>query len=389
MYYSVLGETGIHRHEAGEWGFCPPSEHAGIWSAWQAIESFYLSAKERIQTLDSLYSHLESPPYGIKRGAIPVLIAAVLAYHFDDVSFYKDGTFIPVLSSEHFELLVKDPSRYGVKYVEVAGLRAEVFRELESVLRSPNEKVRSQVRNATMLSVVKPLFQFVRRLPAYTLKTKRLGSEAQAVLRMLLQAQEPDDLLFKALPEAFGLPAIEADTTDDGTTAKALRKKLVQTLQEIQNAYEKLLSECQVLLHSAFGVRSQDKLREDLQVRASGLIDQCIDPLLRRFTLAAVEESTSDCEWLEALVMIVADKPTESWTDEDVAAFEIKLSDLARRFKNLEALRAEVTASKHGGFEASRVTITRSDGQEVHRMVWLDNQQKDRIESLVEDFLEH
>jgi hypothetical protein len=387
MYFSVLEDTGIHRQEAGEWNFYPPHEDSGTWVIWQAIEAFCLKAKDKVQTLDLLYRQLEAPPYGVKHGTIPVLTAAVLSYHFDDVSFYKDSTFLPVLSSEHFELLVKDPSRYGVKHVEVAGLRAQVFRELESVLRGAKTSATSKVRNLTLLSVVKPLFQFIRRLPAYTIKTTRLSSEAQAVLRSLRQAQEPDDLIFKTLPEACGLPAIVNSESDDGTVARTLRKKLVQALQEIQNAYEMLLSECQTLLHSAFGVRSEEKLREDLQVRARQLVDQCIDPLLRRFTLAAVEESTSEQEWLEALVMIVADKPAESWTDEDVTAFEMKLSDLSRRFKNLEALRSEVAASKQGGFEARRVTITRSGGQEIHRMVWFDDEQKDRVECLVEDFL--
>jgi hypothetical protein len=59
---------------------------------------------------------------------------------------------------------------------------------------------------------------------------------------------------------------------------------------------------------------------------------------LRSFTQAAVDEEKTDGEWLAALVMIIADKPAESWTDENVTGFEIKLSDLARRFKNLEAL---------------------------------------------------
>ncbi len=387
MYFSVLGETGIHQWDGEEWSFQPPHEDAGVQTVWQAIEAFCLEAKQQIHTLDQLYCRLEAPPYGVKRGVIPVLLVAVLAYHFDDVSIYKDGTFIPVLSSEHFELLVKDPARYGVKYVEVAGLRAQVFRELESVLRGATAKKQPQVRNTTLLSVVKPLFQFVRRLPAYTLKTRRLSPPAQAVLQTLMHAQEPDELVFQSLPVACGLPPITHDQTEDGATAKKLRKKLVQALQEIQNAYETLLSECQSLLHSAFGVRSQEKLREDLRVRSHHLVDQCIDPLLRRFTLAAIEESTSDREWVEALVMIVADKPAESWSDEDVTAFELKLSDLARRFQNLEALRTEVTASKQGGFEARRVTITRSDGQEVHRMVWLDDQKHDRMESLVQEFL--
>jgi len=35
---------------------------------------------------------------------------------------------------------------------------------------------------------------------------------------------------------------------------------------------------------------------------------------------AASDESNLDSQWLEALVMIVADKPAESWTDDDAFA---------------------------------------------------------------------
>ena len=100
-----------------------------------------------------------------------------------------------------------------------------------------------------------------------------------------------------------------------------------------------------------------------------------------------MDEIKTDAEWLEALVMIVADKPAESWTDEDVTRFEIQLADLTRRFKNLEALRAEV-AAKGGGFEARRITVTRQDGQEINQIVGIDRDCQEQIEELVEKVLE-
>jgi hypothetical protein len=247
MYFSVLGETGIHRAVEGDWGFYPPLEKSGVLSIWQAIDDFCISASEKQQTLDNLYQRLEAPPYGVKRGAIPVLLAAVLLYHVDDIGVYKEGTFVPVLGAEHFELLVKDPSRFAVKYFEVVGLRSQVFKELEAILRSPNATIPAGVRNATLLTVVRPLFQFVKKLPAYTKKTKHLSAEALSVLQILQQAPEPDELLFTALPKACGLAPIGTDEGDDGTTAKTLRKKLVSALREIQTAYDELLSKFDTL----------------------------------------------------------------------------------------------------------------------------------------------
>jgi hypothetical protein len=387
MYYSLLEETGIHRQEEGYWDFYPPSEDSGIYSLWEAVENFCLEATDKTQSFDLLYHRLAAPPYGVKQGAIPVILAAVLLYHADDLGLYHDGTFIPVLGTEHFELLVKYPQRFAVKYFAVVGLRAEVFKELEAILRNPQLKRLGKVRNATLLTVVTPLYQFVKKLPRYTQQTQRLEEESRAILRALQTTIEPDELLFKALPQACNLPPIGMESGDDGLTAKTLRTKLVHALREIHTAYDNLLSDCQKLLYEAFGVRSKEtKLREDLRVRANYLAGKCIESLLKRFTQAASDETASDTQWLEALVMIIADKPAESWTDEDVTLFEVKLADLVRRFKNLEAVQKEV-AAKGEGFEARRITMTRPDGEEIHQMVWVDHSRESQVEELVNKIL--
>ncbi len=387
IYHSLLGQTGIHREEDGYWEFYPPEERSGVQTLWQAVDEFCLAAKNKSQTLDRLYENLALPPYGIKRGTIPIILAAVLLYRVDELGVYQDGTFIPILGIEHFELLLKDPSRFAVKYFEVVGLRSQVFKELEAILRNPKAKKSGKLRNATLLTVVTPLYQFVSKLPKYTKQTNKLSEEAIAVLQALQQTVEPDELLFTSLPLACGLPAIGTERADDGTTAKNLRLKLVQILRELHTAYDSLLSDCQSLLHDAFGVRrGEPKLREDLRVRANYLVGKCVEPALRRFTKAAIDETAEDKEWLEALVMVVADKPAESWTDKDVTRFEIELADLVRRFQNLEALQKEATA-KGEGFEARRITVTHADGQETHRLVWVDREQETQVDKLVEKVL--
>jgi len=392
MYYSVLESTGIHRQQE-EWDFYPPDPKSGVATVWQAIARFCLSAKDQPQSIQRLFYQLANPPYGVKQGVVPVLLAALLLYYTDEVSVYKDGTFIPMLGSEHFELLVKDPARFAVKHIEVAGLRSQVFRELEAILRTSPVKGRAGSRNLTILSVVKPLVQFVRKLPAYTLKSKRISSEAQAVIQTLQQTQEPDKLLFFTLPQACGLEPIQIEPLDahqsdretDTTTARIFREQLVQVLREINSAYDTLLTECETLLYGAFGLRSdRHQIRLDLQFRAKYLLGNCLEASLNRFVRAAADETVSDRTWLESLLMIVADKPAEVWIDKDVTAFELNLSDLARRFKNLEALQKEVAAGSRGGFEVRRLTVTRPDGSEIHRMVWVDQEQQQQIDPLIE-----
>lgn|GEM_PF-84387 len=426
MYYSVLQQTGIHRQEQGEWGFYPPlpsspqppspqgeggvspasgsprplGEGLGVRASggrtnldpiWKAIANFCLEATDAPQSLGRLYRRLAEPPYGMKSGAIPVLLAAVLLYYADEVSVYKDGTFVPVLGAEHFELLVKDPDRFSVKHIEVTGVRSQVFRELEEILRGGVGKPRDRTgtRNLTVLSVVKPLIQFVRKLPNYTLKTRRISESSRAVLQTLRYTQEPDELLFKALPQACGMEPIVVAAEDDGAIARTFRERLVEALREINAAYDTLLNDCRDLLYSAFGVQSdRTQLRQDLQFRASRLLGSCVESSLNRFARAAADEAAPDRQWLEAVVMVIGDKPAESWTDEDVTRFELNLSDLSRRFKNLEALQASVKAQGQGGFVTRRLTVTRPDGTEVNRMVWAHDEHQAKVDPAIDAFFQ-
>jgi hypothetical protein len=408
MYASVLQNTGIHREEGSDpdllvsedaaapaWTIGPPT-HDGVRDVWLAVEAFCLESTTKPRGIDQLYAMLEAPPYGLKRGLIPVLLAAVLVYHIDDVTVYRDGTFLPTLGGEHFELLVKQPSRFTVKHFSLAGIRLELFHELESVLRRPPMRNAPGMRNTTILSVVRPLVRFAMSLPAVTRKTKRLSVEALAVRDALISATEPDALLFEILPTACGFaPFVDVSSTerperDAAHNADAFRRAMFRVLRELQDHHEQLLACCHALIHSAFGVRSDAQhLREDLRVRAQYLIGRVIDPRIRSFVLSAANADVDDGDWLNSMVMIIADRPSEAWTDDDLLGFELHVSDLARRFANLEALQKEAAREGREGFDARRITVTSSDGSEVHRLVWIGRDEREFIERKVEELLNH
>ena len=114
----------------------------------------------------------------------------------------------------------------------------------------------------------------------------------------------------------------------------------------------------------------------------------CLERVLKRFAMAATDKAVNDKTWLESLLMIVSDKPAESWLDNDVVAFEMKLGDLARRFVNLEALQKGMEAmSKPKGFDAKRVTLSSPDGHEVHRLLWIDPEDREHLNVAIKEIL--
>jgi hypothetical protein len=103
--------------------------------------------------------------------------------------------------------------------------------------------------------------------------------------------------------------------------------------------------------------------------------------------MAAADTAPEDRRWLESMLMITADKPVENWSDEDVVTLEMNLADLSRRFVNLEALQKEVARDRHDGFEARRVTITRADGSEERRLVWLASSERQIVAHFVDKLM--
>lgn len=71
----------------------------------------------------------------------------------------------------------------------------------------------------------------------------------------------------------------------------------------------------------------------------------------------------------------------ESWSDEDAIAFEGKLADIVGKFENLEAIQTEVKSQGiQEGVTARRITVTRDDGEETLRMVWIDETREKEAE---------
>jgi hypothetical protein len=130
------------------------------------------------------------------------------------------------------------------------------------------------------------------------------------------------------------------------------------------------------------------RLREDLRSRASYFAGRSIEPVMTGFVFAATDTAASDDEWLENVVMVVADKPVESWTDADFDSFVLKLTDLARRFKHLEAILKDNVGLWNNRAEARRVSLVRTDGSELHDIAWINEAEKQFLENKAEEILE-
>ncbi|MDE0688072.1 MAG: hypothetical protein OXI61_07900 [Candidatus Poribacteria bacterium] len=388
IYRSLLWNTGIHREDEGVWGFHPPKtpDEKRITPTWQAIEDFLEKCEGERQPIENLYQHLKKPPLGLKEGPIPILLCAVMLHYKTEIALYENGSFIADWSMPVFERLLKVPQQFELKRFRIVGIRADLFTQLLQMLNQPVE-----TEKPDLLTVVTPLMRFISQLPRYTLGTQELSDEAKNIRKVVLNAREPDELLFKQLPEALGFHAFGPETSTDTTLVSDFFNTLQNALSQLGNTYDDLLNWIEQMLAKAFTLTPTKKeLRAELTTRAKPLQDVAIE--LRGFLTQVCSNRHDSTRWLEAIATNLAKKPPTSWTDTDKTQFEINLSQIARKFRHFEAIfyeKREHTELPAG--EPIRIGITRPNQPEQEQVVILPmtaEKQADKLENAIEEVLD-
>jgi hypothetical protein len=377
IYASILEETGIHRQGENGYEFGPPAAGSPLSETWEAIETFLSTCEVERRPVEDLFRKLQDPPYGIKMGVLPLLLCAAVLHFDTEVAFYEDGGFVPEVSIELFERLLKNPERFHLRRYRIEGVRKEVFQQMADVLGAS-----AKDNKGDLVALMRPLFKFLHRLPGFTKQTRSLSAEALGVRECLFGAKEPDLLLFRDLPQLFGLPPFEPGASANGNVAvfmKAWRAALI----ELQRAYDDLVADIRNLVLRAFNV-SAEQGRSLMQRRAAVVVEKFVDPRLRAFAHHLSEAETPDTQWAEAIGTMLVGKVPRNWIDSDRARFEISLSEMARSFRHIEAIvfeRSKRAASADEPARLLRLSITDEFSAEREVVVTVEKRDRDALAS--------
>ena len=362
--------------------FRRPSDPA-LQPAWDVMAGEFERSADRRVNLADVYAALLSPPIGMKAGVVPVLVVAGLLAFSDEVAVYEHGTFVPVLTPEAAERLVRNPNHFDVKhFANTTGARRQAIDELAHRLRVQPRFGKHRVAN--VLSVVGHLVSQVNRLDNFTLRTGRLSLAALEARDALTAAVEPDELLFNALPKIHGLDPIPADAESCGQ-AGTYAEAMDSALGELSACGQNLLGELLRLLLDT----SAESTRLAVTGQAASLAGEVLDPGVRAFVLTlANDQVEADEDWAKAVATVVAQKAPAEWTDEDFERFRRELPEQIAAFQRLVALHAERRASGGGPFEAQRITITHPDGSEHVQLVSVDQGHRSQVEQVLDETLD-
>jgi len=276
--------------------------------------------------------------------------------------------------------LLKRPEFFSIRYFEIQIIHNLYFRTLLQIFKKDAK--------ASVVATVKPFIRFYSSLTNYAKQTSNISETAAQIRKALANAREPEELLFRSLPQATGIELSENTTP---TELETLKKRIHAGLLELQEAYPALLQTVAKRFYAAFDQNPKMNAEEALSyfrtivtgqsthLLASKILHPNVSALARVFS----ETNSTQQEWLEKAAMVVADKPTNNWKDADIDSFEIKLSETAGAFKRLYFL-VHKSSAKSSGFESALVTITKPNGEESREIISLEKSIEKELEQHLE-----
>ena len=378
MYLSVLRRGGLHRQVDGSYELAEPKDAEDICRVRPALSRIKKILEERSDSrvrVSEIFRELRRPPYGVRDGVSPLLLAIFAVINEHNVAFYERGQFMRHMSALDLMLLTKNPELFEIQYFKIAGVRADLFEKLIRILElKPTGK-----RQIDLLDIVRPLCVFAAQLPPYTHNTTQLSAQALAVRRALLDAREPSTLLFRDLPEACGFAPFNADKSVKSKEVQAFVISLKSVVDELKTTYPKLHDKMRTALADCFDIPGHFiEARQDMAERAETILLGVHEPNLKAFCMCLADRSLPEAEWLEALGSFICSKPPSRWTDEDFEVYLQELNQLCARFRRVESI---VFKTQRDTIRKSavRVDITQLDGSEVNNVIYVKPEEERRV----------
>lgn len=327
IYYTLLKTTGLHCEN----GFADrPTDH-GIMPLWEASEAFLRSTEGNPRKVSELIKTLSSQPYKVKSGVLDFWIPTYLFIkQFDYSLFGSEGSYLPNVNVEFFELLKKRPSDFSIKAYSEDAIKVNFFNQYRRLL---NAEELNEIRGDKFIETVRPFFIFYNRLNFYTKNTRKFGSVTTLRFRDILsKAKDPEKTFFEDLPEALGY-GHDALLDENGISnyCQALKK----ALDELRLCYGALIDRIERQLTERLGLRSGDYSDYIIEIRQrlARVKEHLLTEQQRNFYKHAMAEFDDRQQWYQSICYAAIGQPLDHLRDEQE---DILLDNLIFLFRECE-----------------------------------------------------
>jgi hypothetical protein len=371
VHTGLLEETGPN-----SWRLHRPVHNPLLMFVWDTVQEFLDRSIENEQEMSLLIEQLQSPPFGLRRGVLPLLLAATMRHRLPVLIIRQSRKIISPINGQVFTALCKQPESYTIEVGPWDTRHIALWdavQECVYLFLTDQEKQQQQPFNTFSSG----LLRWLQSQPRYCRDTNRISSLAQKFRELIRKAQrDPFHVLCYDLLELLG----EISTNDpDGETYKQqMVDKISILMNEIAASYQLLLCSLDRFAESSFMVDVIESSHQHEAGRSTPLhswlasLEQRSDVDLDTFRFSdqlaqglvqviRKEPTRNDGQIWQLLSKAVLGVPLYDWSDQSEETFKQKLLEIKERVEREVLVLAQDEA-------VVRLSISLPDqGEQIYR----------------------
>tara|TARA_B100001971_G_C18185520_1_gene535349 strand:- start:141 stop:1295 length:1155 start_codon:yes stop_codon:yes gene_type:complete len=348
---------------------------------------FLKQNQHRRVSFNELFEKWSKPPFGIRQGVVPILALMIYEAHREELALFVDDLFVPDMDEYGINRLYHSPEAISLRYVELAGFGKETLRKVAEIFRDKSRNSQEGV-----LEVAKRIVQYVLDLRPLVKRTDRMSPQTLKVRNSILNGKDPYELLFRDLPQAYGMKTGDKLGDLSGKDSKKLPALIKESLNELKSIELKFDQELKQSVYSALGYNLTEDINTKLLAERAERIKGISGDFSLEAFIRALIDAKDDPNWIIKLASLAAEKPVANWFDLDFDRAKYEMYSLVSRFKRVENHVLNNAVGK-GIYSISAVTSLEEQGpKEVNSSVQLEGNQISKVNEIarkIDDLLQN
>ncbi len=334
MFRSLLLNSGLYRQVGtGEgvdtWVFAKTSEirDEGLKAVWEELQRFFTTPGEKKQ-FSQLLDNLKRPPYGLRKGVIPILIASALRAFPSVISIthMKEGYLSDILPSD-LEKICESPEEYLLAVESLNDTRTLLLTKLYELF-APEGNISSREMDL-IRKTYDAIEMWKSNLPEASMTSRRISQDTRIFQEIIRSIKDPRNTFFQKIPSKF-------NSTDIDYLFSAV-KKSKEELEGITEAYYDLAAK------SILSTLQMPSLEISGVSHAVGTwVTYLPDELFKRFKdsiakalLVRLRMPYEDHRLLiDSVAGLLIGKPVSKWDDSTFTVFEREFQENIHRIED-------------------------------------------------------
>jgi hypothetical protein len=337
---TLLVRTKLVQPKIGHAILSKPIDDPLLASVWDTIQNFASDATENEREISILIDELQSPPFGLRRGILPLLLAAVLRFHLPVLTIRQNRKILSPLTGQIFVALCKQSEQYTIELGPWDTRRSILWAVLKERVGNfiLDQEQTQQPLNALSIG----LLRWLQSLPRYCRDTTQISSNAQKFRTLLRKAQrEPTQVLSYELLELLEDSSIDPNHEDE--YRQMITDQLSYLMDEIATAYQVLLYSLDRFVRETFDIHAPDGHTaldiwlKGVEERASKPLDtlRFSDKLAQRLVQTISQGETKQVvNFWDHLSRAILGIALNDWNDRSHESFKDKLSEAKVRVEH-------------------------------------------------------